>query len=86
MNAWKDTSSHSRDDKMREPNSYTMQTDGLCIIVHRHRDYGDSWVVSCYDLKFQDYYLDSISAETAKQKAIEVIRFKLETLLKEISN
>lgn len=45
---WRDTSTYSQSDRVREPWAYELQVRGVRISVHRHRDYPGMWC-TCAD-------------------------------------
>ena len=70
MLVWKDTSSYSRDDKDRTPNSFDMYIHNLRISVHRHIHHPpDVWLVSITPGSLS-HELKSKDIEAAKAEAL----------------
>ena len=78
MVEWQDTSTHSKDDKKRVPNSYSWQLAKLKVTIHRHIHYPkDQWLCSCYLLNIEKVELMNKDTDKAKQEALNLIKNKL---------
>lgn len=78
MVEWKDTSTHSKEDKEKIPNSYTWELYKLKLSIHRHIYYPkDQWLCSCYLLNIEKAELMNKDTEKAKQEALNIIKNKL---------
>lgn len=77
MIEWKDRTSYSRDDKVREPRTWVWDTgQNVHVTVTRHIDYPGRWVVMA-QWQFREVVwqlLNSELLEDAKVEAVEVVR------------
>lgn len=72
---WEDTSTHSRNDKVREPNSYSWKLNKLKVSIHRHIHYPkDQWLCSCYLLNLDKVELMNKDTEKAQNEALNLVR------------
>lgn len=88
MNAnWEDTTSYSYDDKERIPTTYTLNMDGLKIVVTcGHVLYKPQWVMHCFTLSIDTKPLPNcVSAEEAQLRAIRIVYNKAKKILDIIS-
>lgn len=71
---WKDTSSFSRDDTQRIPNSFSLALSPLLrIVVHRHIHHPKNvWLFSCHGLGFEQVVCGT-DLEEAKAVALETV-------------
>jgi len=75
---WKDSTSYSRDAKIRKPTSFYVNI-GICrvTITCGHRDYRPQWVFHCYELGFESVVLEkNLTAKQASERAIERCKHK----------
>lgn len=76
---WKDSTSYSRDDKVRKPTSWTTEIGGLLITVSSgHIYYPGKWVMHCFEAGMDTVPVNAVSAETAQRMAVELVREKVE--------
>lgn len=74
---WKDISSYSRYDEAREPVTFTLQLNGLKLVVTRHIHHApDAWVLTCQPW-FEQREVSKGTADEAKATALTLVRSKL---------
>lgn len=79
---WNDTSSFSRSDTDRTPNSWASKAGKIYIKLHRHIHYPkDTWLLTC-DPFFDKKVLLSKNADEAKAEALRMVRREFVTSLK----
>jgi hypothetical protein len=83
---WKDVSSYSRSDLIREPNTYYLECKGLRICVFRHIDEPKMWRLSCYELHLGIGRPRPLSPdlETAQLLALKIVDAQLTTWSKAV--
>lgn len=84
---WRDTSSYSQSDKVREPNSFTLgDNHQKAIVVHRwHHDPG-WWYVTCYALRVDTPRRLTEELEESKKLAIQLACAELDKLITYYAN
>ena len=60
---YKDITMHSRNDVKSEIRVLENEANGIRFVVHKHIDYGNEWLLSCYELQTEDM-------NEAKEKAL----------------
>lgn len=74
---WKDISSFSQRDKVREPRTFVMEVAGLSITVTRHMHYAPTDWLLCCDPFFREVVIGTGTADDAKVAAIKAVKQKL---------
>ncbi|WP_341744698.1 hypothetical protein [Azonexus hydrophilus] len=78
---WKDVSSYSQDDKVREPRTFELRVAGTRLVVTRHIHHApDAWVLN-FSPFVEGLEVGRGTAEEAKGAALEVVRAKLNEVL-----
>ena len=67
---YKDITVHSRNDVKSEIRVVENQTNGIRFRVHKHIDYGNEWLLSCYELNISKVPLETEDMDEAKEKAL----------------
>ena len=71
---YKDETSYSRGERGNVPPRILATTiNGIRIVIHRHRDYPDTWLLSSGRLNIDNKNLNTNDFEKAEEKAKEVI-------------
>lgn len=74
---WKDTSSYSQSNKVREPVTFTLLVASLKIVVTRHIHHApDAWVLTCQPW-FEQREVGNGTADEAKAVALTLVRSKI---------
>ncbi len=82
---WKDESSWSRNDVERTPKTWCFATEGLRIIVTRHRDYAPTdWVLRVHPSGIVGEQVLPVDINDAKARALKIVREALERALEEL--
>lgn len=85
MAEWKDTSSYSRDDKIRIPSCFELSISSLGIRVHRHIDYPKHvWLLTCHEISINRYQLKSSESGNAQKEALEIVKRKAQQMILDI--
>lgn len=63
---WKDTTSYQQGDKQRIPKVLEVEVEGFRIIIHRHKDYSNTWLLSCHELNIEKKDLDTDNFDIAE--------------------
>lgn len=84
MAKWKDATSYSRDDKERIPRVWKINFGKFTLTVHRHIYYDPKMWLASSDL-FEHREMGE-DLEEAKKKAIELLKSKLTTAIKEMED
>ena len=79
---WKDVSSYSRDQTERIPHAWEARIDDMRITVHHYAGAGDTWFVTCYELRMERVALTAIAAEAARDEAFRHVRATLSRRLR----
>ncbi len=86
MPQWKDTSSYSRGEKDRTPNSWSLKVGIFDLIVHHHIYYEPSqWLASCSPYVFDNRELKSKDIKKAKAEALKLLKGLLNEAIEELS-
>lgn len=84
-NNWKDTTTYSRDDKVRKPSQWTLDTGKLKItVLNAHIYYPNRWVLICYEIGVKCSILKApieTPLEHIQAAGIRIVRKKVEELL-----
>lgn len=67
---YKDITTHSRNDVKREIRVLENEANGIRFRVHKHIDYGNEWLLSCYELNISMVPLETEDMDEAKGKAL----------------
>lgn len=83
---WKDVTSWSKDDTAEDrktPKTWAIESDGLRVVVTRHRDYDAStWVLCCHQFRQLDERpLNAKDVNQAKWEALVAVRAAVEKML-----
>ena len=71
---YKDETSYSRGERGNIPPRILATTiNGIRIVIHRHRCYPDTWLLSCSRLDIDNKDLNTNDFEKAEEKAKEII-------------
>jgi hypothetical protein len=71
---WKDTTSYNQTG-VRVPRSYGLSLGGhITIGVHRHVDYGNVWLLTCYELRIERHPLMAADIAEAQKEAVQWCR------------
>ena len=74
---WRDSTSYSRGDKERAPNSWEFVAAGIRVCVHKHIHYPkDQWLLSCEPF-FNKREMPHKDIEECKKTALELVIAKL---------
>lgn len=82
---WKDISSYSQRDKVREPKTMQLKVDGLKVVITKHIDWGNEIILRCNDVGISEKGLGVVTLEKAKVKALDVIESKVKKIQYAIS-
>ena len=80
---YKDITTHSRNDVKSEIRVLENEANGIKFRVHKHIDYGNEWLLSCYELNISNVPLETEDMNEAKEKALVAVSY---TNLDEIPN
>ena len=81
---WKDISSFSQSDKVREPRTFEARFGALRIVVTRHIHHSATdWVLICAPW-FDNVVIGSGTSDEAKQSALLAIKNKVSSILREL--
>lgn len=73
---YKDITTYSRNDVKREIRVLENEANGIKFMVHKHIDYGNEWLLSCYELNISNVPLKTEDMNEAKEKAlVEMAKF-----------
>lgn len=73
---YKDITTYSRNDVKREIRVLENEANGIKFRVHKHIDYGNEWLLSCYELNISNVPLKTEDMNEAKEKAlVEMVKF-----------
>ena len=73
---YKDITTYSRNDVKREIRVLENEANGIKFWVHKHIDYGNEWLLSCYELNISNVPLKTEDMNEAKEKAlVEMAKF-----------
>ena len=67
---YKDITTYSRNDVKREIRVLENEANGIKFRVHKHIDYGNEWLLSCYELNISNVPLKTEDMNEAKKKAL----------------
>lgn len=67
---YKDITMHSRNDVKSEIRVLENEANGIRFRVHKHIDYGNEWLLSCYELNISEVPLETEDMNEAKEKAL----------------
>lgn len=67
---YKDITVHSRNDVKSEIRVLENEANGIRFRVHKHIDYGNEWLLSCYELNISKIPLETEDMNEAKEKAL----------------
>lgn len=67
---YKDITTHSRNDVKSEIRVLENEVNGIKFMVHKHIDYGNEWLLSCYELNISNVSLETEDMNEAKEKAL----------------
>ena len=67
---YKDITTYSRNDVKREIRVLENEANGIKFWVHKHIDYGNEWLLSCYELNISNVPLKTEDMNEAKKKAL----------------
>lgn len=69
---WKDTTSYSRGEKERKPNTWTVKNGGVSITVTcGHIHHPGAWIMHCSSVGMDTRYINAKSLEEAKAIAVD---------------
>lgn len=59
---WKDKTSYSQGDKPRTPRVCELKLEHCTVLVHRHTDYPETWLLTCrvFDIGLKDLHTDDL--------------------------
>lgn len=85
MASWRDISSFSQTDTVREPNCFELNLGGaIRLRVHRHRAYRpDQWVVT-FGAWFDSHLLDATDLVQAQMEAARLVTNRLNAVKREL--
>lgn len=73
---YKDITTYSRNDVKKEIHVLENEANGIKFRVHKHIDYGNEWLLSCYELNISNVPLKTEDMNEAKEKAlVEMVKF-----------
>lgn len=67
---YKDITIHSRNDVKSGIHVLENEANGIRFRVHKHIDYGNEWLLSCYELDISKVPLETEDMNEAKEKAL----------------
>ena len=75
MPAWKDASTFSQTDTVREPRAFELRLSSSCVLrVFRHRAYGpDCWLLICEPWFHSEFLLDARELAVAQHEALKLV-------------
>lgn len=80
---YKDITTHSRNEKEREPRILENTVNGVKFVVHKHIAYEDEWILTCRELNIDKKSLHTDDMEEAKEKALrEMVKLLENAILK----
>tara|TARA_Y100000310_G_C20181252_1_gene578235 strand:- start:48 stop:305 length:258 start_codon:yes stop_codon:yes gene_type:complete len=85
MTEWRDATSYSQSDKERIPKTFEYRTQQIRIIIScGHIDCPGEWVMHCRELDMKCKGTGAESKEEAQNRALEIVRERLEGMLEGI--
>jgi len=88
VNIWKNETNFSQNDKVREQNTWALNTGCVRIsLVRKHRNNPGVWVLHCYGLDIKDHDTRLLSSETpevAQDYAISFIKNLLQKMIESL--
>lgn len=86
MLEWKDTTSYSRDDPVREPKTFTARAGDIAITVTcDHIYYRGKWILQCTPF-YREYELKVTTEDQAKAKALQLVRNKIKVIVSALAD
>ena len=67
---YKDITTHSRNDVKSEIRVLENEVKGIKFMLHKRIDYGNEWLLSCYELNISKVPLETEDMNEAKEKAL----------------
>ncbi|MDT8718187.1 hypothetical protein IAI10_16090 [Clostridium sp. 19966] len=81
--AWIDGTSYGKGERgVIQPRVLKTKIENVSITVHKHIDYGNTWLLTCRDLNIEKEILQTENFEKAQEKAFSIIVNKIENLIK----
>lgn len=77
---WIDITSYTKGDTQRIPRTYKADLVGIVIILTRHIDYPDSWLLRCSEL-YLERDLETDDIEVAKEITIGRVKHALHLVI-----